>query len=321
MINANSFNGSNQVDSYTDLANLHSITELGRTDKNQALGKVAEQFESMMVRMMMKSMREANSVFSEGNMFSSNEGDMYQDMFDDQIALSLSSGRGLGVAEVMIRQLQSRFGVEGSKPKTGEFQDYLTNRNGASGEVSGLVAAQYQAEKAASEDTINAMHFDGKPANFVREIYKVALETANKLGIDPEVLIAQSALETGWGQKITAMGDKQSLNFFNIKADARWQGQSITVATMEVKNGLPVREKASFRAYENAEQSFKDYAEFVGNSPRYREALDSNDSETYIKKLKEAGYATDPNYAEKIISIMNSEDVKQAIAVQRKRLI
>jgi flagellar protein FlgJ len=111
-------------DAYTDLSSLNSIREIGRQDKNQALGEIAKQFESMMVRMMMKSMRSANQVFSEGNLFSSNEGEMYEQMFDDQMALTLSQGRGLGVADVMVRQLQQRFGVDNKTNSSGQLSDY-----------------------------------------------------------------------------------------------------------------------------------------------------------------------------------------------------
>ena len=148
MINATSNHASVGADSYTDLANLNAITQLGRKDKAQALEKIAEQFESMMVRMMMKSMRAANSVFAEGNMLSSQEGDMYQDMFDDQVALSLSQGRGMGIADVMIRQLNQRYGNEQPSTKTVSVQQYLDRPNNHSEFITGMEAATVTASKA-----------------------------------------------------------------------------------------------------------------------------------------------------------------------------
>jgi flagellar protein FlgJ len=317
VISSDTFNATRNSDSYTDLNNLHSITELGRTDKNQALGKIAEQFESMMVRMMMKSMRDANSVFAEGNFLSSHEGDMYQGMFDDQLALSLSKGRGLGVADTMIRQLQGRFGV--SDNKTSELSDdsvqsYLESRNSSSGVVPGAVAAIHAAKtNSVTSVTPASIQFDGSVDGFTKNLYGMAKNAAEKLGVEPEILLAQAALETGWGKKVSAAGDKNSFNLFNIKADNRWSGESVNVTTMEVRDGLAVKERAAFRAYESPKHSFDDYVDFISNSPRYEKAVNSENSESYIRNLSEAGYATDPDYAEKILKISNSDNFRTAI--------
>ena len=253
MISSSTFSPTQNSDSYTDLSNLQSITKLGRTDKNQALGKVAQQFESMMVRMMMKSMRDANSVFAEGNFLSSDEGDTYQGMFDDQLALSLSQGRGMGVAETMVRQLQSRFGTSQNtvaQPVEKTVSSYLNTRNTETGPVPGAVAASYAAGKISSVAAAHQpMKFDGSVAEFTENLFEMAKGAAEKLGVEPDILLAQAALETGWGKKISASGDRSSLNLFNIKADKRWSGDSIKVATMEVRDGLAVKEVAAFRAY------------------------------------------------------------------------
>lgn len=317
MISSDTFSATHNSDSYTDLANLHSITELGRTDKNQALGKVAEQFESMMVRMMMKSMRDANSVFAEGNFLSSHEGDMYQGMFDDQLALSLSQGKGLGVADTMIRQLQSRFGVNDDKnpqPDDSSVRSYLKSRNTNVEPVPGAVAASHAAKNSNPVGAVaGSMQFDGSVDGFTSKLYGMAQSAAEKLGVKPEILLAQAALETGWGKKISTAGDKSSFNLFNIKADKRWSGDSVSVTTMEVREGLAVKERAEFRAYQNPQHSFDDYVDFISNSPRYQKAVHSENSESYIRNLSEAGYATDPDYADKILTISKSENFRTAI--------
>lgn len=317
MISSSTFSPTQNSDSYTDLSNLQSITKLGRTDKNQALGKVAQQFESMMVRMMMKSMRDANSVFAEGNFLSSDEGDTYQGMFDDQLALSLSQGRGMGVAETMIRQLQSRFGTSQNtvaQPVEKTVSSYLNTRNTETGPVPGAVAASYAAGKISSVAAVHQpMKFDGSVAEFTENLFEMAKGAAEKLGVEPDILLAQAALETGWGKKISASGDRSSLNLFNIKADKRWSGDSIKVATMEVRDGLAVKEVAAFRAYRSAEHSFNDYVDFIANSPRYEGALQSDNSDAYIRNLSAAGYATDPDYADKVLRIANSENFRTAI--------
>ena len=317
MISSSTFSPTQNSDSYTDLSNLQSITELGRTDKNQALGKVAQQFESMMVRMMMKSMRDANSVFAEGNFLSSDEGDTYQGMFDDQLALSLSQGRGMGVAETMVRQLQSRFGTSENtvaQPVEETVASYLNTRNTETGPVPGAVAASYAAGKNSSIAAAHQpMKFDGSVAEFTENLFEMAKDAAEKLGVEPDILLAQAALETGWGKKISASGDRSSLNLFNIKADKRWSGDSIKVATMKVRDGLAVKEVTAFRAYRNAEHSFNDYVDFISNSPRYEGTLQSDNSDAYIRNLSATVYTTDPDYADKVLRIANSENFRTAI--------
>ena len=314
MINSSSIQGQTGAESYTDFKHVNALRSLGREDKNLALEKIAEQFESMMMRMMMESMRSANKVFAEGNFLSSNETDTYRDMLDDQLALTLSKGKGIGIAEVMVRQLKGRYGEpEKTDKKEGvAIADYLNHRNIAQTvkpvpTVSLPVVADVKAPA-------TAMTFDGSVSQFVDNLYSMAKDAARKLNVSPAVLIAQSALETGWGMKVNERSNGESSNnFFNIKADQRWNGESASVATLEVRNGVPVRERADFRAYPSAEKSFTDYADFLRSNPRYEQALKSENSESYVRRLSEAGYATDPNYAEKIMRIINSAPLQKAM--------
>ena len=313
----NSSNGGGGADAYTDLSSVNAIRTLGRSDKNQALEKIAQQFESMMVQMMMKSMREANAAFSEGSMFSSPAGDMYEDMYDDQIALSLSQGRGLGVAEVMVRQLRQRFGEPQQKAVDTGVGDYM-DRKIPQQVMKAPAPSGLSTEAAASVE--QPAQFDGSVAGFVDALLPLAQQAAAKLGIDPEVLLAQSALETGWGKKVSIDGSGQSSNnMFNIKADKRWPGATVQVNTVEFNNGVPVPERASFRVYNNAQHSFDDYVAFVSESPRYSRATSAQGSEQFVRELSAAGYATDPQYADKIIGIINSAPLQQALASAQLR--
>jgi flagellar protein FlgJ len=147
------------------------------------------------------------------------------------------------------------------------------------------------------------------PEEFVDKLLPLATKVSEELGVDPRVLLAQAALETGWGKYMVRSADgANSNNLFNIKADTRWQGDSAQVSTLEYKNGVAQQEKAFFRSYNNYEDSFRDYADFLKSSPRYRLALDSAaDPYDYVRQLQEAGYATDPEYAEKIKNIFDGE--------------
>ena len=329
----------NHTESYTDLASLNAITQLGRKDSHQALEKVAEQFESMMVRMMMKSMRAANEVFAEGNFLNSHYSDFYQGMFDDQLALSLSKNGGLGVAESLAAKMHQQYG-SAEKADGKSLGDYRASAQSAiSSVLPGLlsrrpdnpavestnfqqpVTAVVKAVEKAVEKVVEkavekapSIHFDGSAKQFVSQLYDYAKAAAEKLGVTAEALLAQSALETGWGKKITSRQDVNSLNLFNIKTGSRWSGDSVNVSTLEVRNGTAVRETANFRVYESLQQSFDDYVALISNSPRYQKAVHCGDAQDYVKELGRAGYATDPEYSQKIINIMNSPAMKAAVA-------
>lgn len=309
------------AEAYTDLSSVQAINTI--KDKDLALEKVAEQFESMMMRMMIKSMRAANDVFAEGNYLSSHEGDMYRDMLDDQLSLNLSKGRGMGIAEVMVRQLKGRFGdgTAADKSNIHDLTDYLEQRMSIQSADPGVVRGiNISAQKTTKVNQSPASceyvgeTFDGSIEKFVDTLYPFAKQAAATLGVDVEVLIAQSALETGWGRKVNAnQKGESSFNFFNIKADSRWQGDSVAVSTLEIRAGVPVRENADFRAYATPQHSFDDYVDFIGSSARYEKALQGEDAESYLRGLSEAGYATDSEYADKILQIIHSTGLKKAI--------
>jgi flagellar protein FlgJ len=160
------------------------------------------------------------------------------------------------------------------------------------------------------------------PQHFISVLYPHAEKAAKQLGTTPEVLIAQSALETGWGQKVIRKQDgSMSNNLFNIKADKRWQGDKTTVNTLEFEKGIPVQQRADFRMYESLEQSFNDFVSFISQNDRYQDARKvASEPRQFIHALQKAGYATDPHYAKKVISVMQSvtEGLKSVIPVETK---
>lgn len=297
--------------SYTDLNQLNNIRELGGENQNAALKELSKQFESILVNMMLKSMRDANAVFEEGSMFQSNEMDFYRDMMDNEMALHMSQGRGFGLADSFYQQMVRQFQVDeyqnaaedaDLKPLEANFRRQPTpivQNHGSSNTASNAASNE--------RDIFNFVD----QADFVKKIYPHARAAAQQLGLDPSVLVAQSALETGWGQHvIKGQSGDSSYNLFNIKADNRWEGEKMAVATLEFRNGSMKPERAAFRSYQNFEESMNDYVNFVQGEARYQDALQQvQNPKDYIKALHEAGYATDPDYAEKVIRLLKDDSI------------
>lgn len=173
-------------------------------------------------------------------------------------------------------------------------------------------AVNATASSSASE-AVNVAAPSDEPSAFIQRLLPAATKAAKQLGLEPMALIAQAALETGWGQRMfkTSSG-ADSHNLFGIKAHGNWQGDVAVVDTLEYRQGIAQKEKARFRAYDSPEQSMQDYVNLIQQNPRYQAALDAAaDAKTYFRQLQAAGYATDPNYAEKILSVLEGKAFKQ----------
>ena len=160
------------------------------------------------------------------------------------------------------------------------------------------------------------------PEDFVRHLYPIAQQAAERLGLDPRMMLAQSALETGWGRHMIPREDgSNSFNLFGIKADRRWDGEAAEVATLEYRNGTPRQERWAFRAYDSFEQSMQDYVDFLTANPRYQQALQKTDNpQAFARGLQQAGYATDPQYANKIVNIMDGPTMNQALQELKREM-
>ena len=340
-------------DVYTDLNSLQSINAIGREDKDQALRKVAEQFESMFVKMMMKSMRDANKVFQEDSIMHSPQEDFYQQMYDDQMSVSLTGKQGMGLADVIYRQLNQDYG---DVAKRGEVQwqplddrrknfshnidfNQIENKNtklNPTTKNSGFEidtsfvnrskpaadASESSSKSTSKNIAVEKLQEFESPEQFIQHLYPAAEKIAKEMGVSPKAIISQAALETGWGKfMIQSEADKNgtqenSFNFFGIKADSRWEGDKVSVTTHEFRDGKRVTEKADFRSYPSIEAGIKDYSEFLKAS-RYDKAMAAGtDVEQYAKALQQAGYATDPQYAQKISRIANSDLMNTSIPVK-----
>ncbi|SDU17245.1 flagellar assembly peptidoglycan hydrolase FlgJ [Halopseudomonas salegens] len=331
-INSNSLN-------YNDLA---AMQQLGTGDKANSEGnlrKVAEQFESLFLNMMVKSMRDANAVFGEDNPLNSNATKMYQDMYDNQLTVHMAEKQGVGLADVLMRQLSpkaapgpaaqpaplsaavsgqdhsallaqrrlaivSRYAAlqdaTSAPPETSQppVADQLATRR---------LAAQptdSQPTAAVSKPASPFARFDN-PEQFVSTLLPMAEKAAQRLGVEPRYLVAQAALETGWGRSMIKSADGgSSYNLFGIKSHGGWQGEKASTLTHEYREGQRVKEQASFRSYASFEQSFEDYVDFLQSNGRYSQALTQTDNpDAFFRALQKAGYATDPHYASKVSQI------------------
>src|SRR5712672_662336 len=240
---------------YTDLNGLAAL-KLDPTSP-QAISAVASQVEALFLQMMLKTMRDA----SMGDELDGNEMGVYQDMFDKQVALTISQHQDLGIGALLKRQLPGK--TAPAAPKT------------ASGEVA--ITAPVTAQT---------------PAEFVDQVMPAIRRAATGLGVNPLGLLAQAALETGWGQRMprTAEGSP-SLNLFGIKAGEEWTGARATADTVEFSNGMATQRRTAFRAYGSIEESVSDFVNVLKNSPRYRDALAAGvDVHAYMDRIGKSGY-------------------------------
>lgn len=304
---------------YTEFEGLNALKTQARTDKEGALREVAKQFEGLFLQEMVKSMRKAGDVFAEGNFLNSKQSEFYREMFDSQLSLTLSQKQGTGLAEALVRQLSRQIpGMDGEGNPMAAHKSDLNDYDRSLPPLSRRLPEQVSqvdrfAESVSSPvSDADVASLPGRfesPQEFVRQLLPLAERAAESSGINPRVMIAQAALETGWGRHmIKGDEDSPSFNLFGIKADQRWTGDSVNVATTEFREGVPLNEQASFRAYPDYESSFRDYVSFLESNPRYQNVLAAADNpEQFAVRLQEAGYATDPNYGEKIRRILNTD--------------
>jgi len=271
---------------YTDINGLAAL----KKDPNspQAISAVAQQVEALFLQMMLKSMRDAGS----SNNPDSNEMNMYQDMFDKQVALTISQHQDLGIGAMLKRQLSA-------KPA-------------APAGAAALKSAQASTSPSPAAAQASAAQ---SPGEFVDQVMPTIRRAASALGLNPLGLLAQAALETGWGQRMPRTADgSPSFNMFGIKAGDSWTGARATADTMEFSNGVATPRRTAFRAYGSIEDSVNDFANLLRNSPRYRDAVAAgNDTQAYVDGIGKSGYATDPEYASKLSQILNSDTLRAAL--------
>ncbi|MFS2159085.1 flagellar assembly peptidoglycan hydrolase FlgJ [Pseudomonas sp. Pseusp122] len=377
---------------YTDLNRLAALKN-GDRDSEGNLKKVAQEFESLFVSQMLKAMRSANEVLAKDNPLNTSESRQYQEMYDQQLAVTLSTrGNGIGLQDVLMRQLSKNKGAQPAPaapsdaageaqavaPKTGLatgiYQRPLwATRSSAADQaaaasgvprndvaalnarrlslpssltdrlLAGIVPSTGEIVDQASRANIQANRINPPRRNngdwtsdptlagtdkryertiaqpplapaksafsnhdeFVATMLPLAKDAAARIGVDPTVLVAQAALETGWGKSIMRAQDgSSSHNLFGIKAQGSWQGPEARAITSEFRDGKMVKETADFRSYTTYADSFHDLVSLLQNNNRYQGVVKAADNpEQFVKELQKAGYATDPDYASKISQI------------------
>lgn len=401
--------------SYSDLNRLNQL-KVGDKNSDGNLRKVAQEFESLFLGEMLKSMRSATEALGKDNPMNTPEAKQYQEMYDQQLAVSMSrEGGGIGLADVLLRQMSKNKPLAPGEAATlsaakqqealdkvakaavptpvaaGTLPDGpLSRSNGqrplwasravnapqGAGEgahrndmelinqrrlalppkladrlLAGLVpSASVNAEAPAQNVLTDRAIAAVKPATgelangdwlaalkaaepkgdmqvygramaqpplaparkafrdadeFVNAMLPMAKEAADRIGVDPRYLVAQAALETGWGKSVMRQPDgSSSHNLFGIKASANWKGDSARAITSEFRNGAMVKETAEFRSYASYRDSFHDLVNLLQSNSRYQDVLKSADKpEQFVRELQKAGYATDPHYASKISNI------------------
>jgi len=398
--------------SYSDLNRLNQL-KVG-ADKNSEgnMRKVAQEFESLFLSEMLKSMRSATEALGKDNPMNTPAAKQYQEMYDQQLAVSLSrEGGGIGLADVLMRQMQKNKPVDAqaatlqgpaaaeavkkadvpteiaagtqadgplgrsngqrplwafrvAEPQAGAAATHsndmelmnqrrialpskLTDRLLAGIVPSTQVATEAKAaplrNSALQDNVINSSARSVAAANgsmqvygravaqpplapakkafssqdeFVATMLPMAEAAAKRIGIDPKYLVAQAALETGWGKSVMRAEDgSSSHNLFGIKAGKSWQGGQARAITSEFRDGAMVKETAQFRSYDSYQDSFHDLVTLLQSNDRYKDVVKSADNpERFVRELQKAGYATDPNYASKISQIAHSMNSYQNYA-------
>lgn len=290
-----------------DLGSLDKLRSAAKSGDTGALEEAAKQFEAIFVQMLLKSMRQAQEALAdEDSPFNSDQVKFYRDMHDQQLATDLSTQGNIGLADVIVQQMSINNGVMPASAVRSDGDLSVLNRQ--------QVMLRQRNENVLFGDMGNSTPSSkqaafASPQEFVQHLYPQAIVAAEKLNIDPKALLAQAAVETGWGKFVIHQpGGVSSHNLFGIKADKRWEGEKAIVDTLEYVNNIPEKQQAAFRSYTNFSDSLNDYTNFVQSNPRYEQALENTQSpKDYFRELQQAGYATDPAYADKVMSVYNSD--------------
>ena len=331
---------------------LNDLKNLARKDGHapETLRAASKQFEAVFLQMVMKSMRNATP---QDGLFDNEQTRLYQELLDQQLALNMAQGRGTGLADVIYRQLggvtdpvaqPSGEGLPLNRDQTQKVFDMSSVIVGASAvpvwqgkaqkesdtaeldEIAALVArheaAALQTDRLAQKleraisgarETTGAV--SERAQAFVDQVWPHAVAASRKTGIPPHFMVAQAALETGWGEKVLQHTDgRSSYNLFNIKAGSQWSGATVDIVANEYSDGRIQPELSRFRSYRSYAEAFSDYADLLSGNTRYANVLGQTAPAEFARSLQQAGYATDPMYANKLTRIIEGSTLRKALS-------
>ncbi|MCO5099803.1 MAG: flagellar assembly peptidoglycan hydrolase FlgJ [Burkholderiaceae bacterium] len=286
-----------------DARALDALRRNAASDPKAAARQAAGQFEALFMQRLLQSMRDA---MPRSGMFDGPGHDTYAAMLDQQWAQSLSNRPG-GLAEVIAKQLERQMGAQqGTQPGKGVEASTLPAGTRAPGAPASGRAPRAADEAGAAEALKRSLEnrLDAPQAAFVDRMWPHAVSAQRTTGVPAAFVVGQAALESGWGRHEIRHADGRSAhNLFGIKATGGWSGATVDVATTEYVDGKPVKSVEKFRAYASYAEAFRDWATLMSTSPRYGSVLrEAKSAGGFAQGLQRAGYATDPNYADKLES-------------------
>ncbi|MBD2810757.1 flagellar assembly peptidoglycan hydrolase FlgJ [Xenorhabdus sp. Vera] len=287
-----------------DVNSLHSLKAKLSQEPEQGLRQVAQQLEGVFVQIMLKSMR---SSLPQDGILSSEQTRFYTSMYDQQIAQDLSQ-KGLGFADMIVKQFSNANNISGELAGTVPMplgNDILQTLPKQPLEPFMHRAMPENVSPSFSNGSVQSKPLTMNSTNFVSMLSLPAQLASQQSGIPHLLIIAQAALESGWGQReiLTAEG-KPSHNLFGIKAGKHWKGAVTNIMTTEYIDGEPKKMQDSFRVYGSYVEAITDYVKLLTENPRYTKVAQSTTAEQGAYSLQDAGYATDPGYAKKLVSLI-----------------
>lgn len=306
------------VDSVLEFGQLNQLrrqtqAEPGSAASAKAEEEVARQFEALMIQQLLKQARQASQDMTPG-IFDSQQTRLAQSLGDEQMAQQLATP-GIGLAQALLAQMRGLSGqpeaitqipaaASSRLPELRSSLDADAPRRIDARSITDLITKLTR--NTSIGDVASAIR--GAPQHiqsFVSRMSEAAHLAARDSGVPAKLILSQAALESGWGQREIRHADGSNThNLFGIKASSSWQGKVANITTTEYVDGEPRKMQQAFRAYDSYDEAFADYARLVGGADRYRQVLQASTPEDAARRIQDAGYATDPAYADKLISIM-----------------
>lgn len=297
-----------------DAKSLDQLKQSAKENSPEAIKTVAKQFEAIMMNMMLKSMREATP---QDGVFDNEQSRMFTSMLDQQLTSNLTA-KGLGLADVLARQLGyvAPNRADEHTPLKSTLLPLATMSKASAGNnfepllsmepLKALEKIADPIQKALTEHTPSVKDMSNSVKHFLDKMLVHAKAASQSTGMPPALMLSQAALESGWGKReIKDANGNNSYNLFGIKATGNWKGKVAESMTTEYINGVKQKRIEKFKAYDNYADSFKDFANLMQNNPRYEQVMaNTHNPEGYANAMQKAGYATDPQYAKKLLSVI-----------------